>query len=201
MLNTNTMTANTILISDSSESNDILENVLLENEYKLIYNGTSLKHLLMQETLNEPELIIINVDRPEHGMIDQLKVINQQYPLPIVIFTKDDRDEAIGHAIQAGVSAYVVDGLSESRIVPILRTAMLRFEQHQSVQQELAQLKTTLADRKVIDRAKGLIMAQRSCTEDEAYKLMRSTAMNQNIRLAALAQNIIDTAKLLEPKN
>jgi response regulator NasT len=201
MLNTNTMTANTILISDSSESNDILENVLLENEYKLIYNGTSLKHLLMQETLNEPELIIINVDRPEHGMIDQLKVINQQYPLPIVIFTKDDRDEAIGHAIQAGVSAYVVDGLSESRIVPILRTAMLRFEQHQSVQQELAELKTTLADRKVIDRAKGLIMAQRSCTEDEAYKLMRSTAMNQNIRLAALAQNIIDTAKLLEPKN
>lgn len=195
------MTANTILISDSSETNDVLENVLLAHEYKLIYNGTSLKHLLLQETLNEPELIVINVDRPEQGMIDQLKVINQQYPLPIVIFTKDDRDEAIGHAIQAGVSAYVVDGLSEARVVPILRTAMMRFEQQQNVQKELSELRTTLAERKIIDKAKGLIMAQRNCTEDEAYKLMRSTAMNQNIRMAVLANNIIEAAKLLEPNS
>jgi len=76
----------------------------------------------------------------------------------------------------------------------------MRFKQHQSVQAELNNLRTTLADRKVIDRAKGMIMAQRSCTEDEAYKLLRTTAMNQNIRLAALAQNIIDAAQLLDPK-
>jgi response regulator NasT len=76
----------------------------------------------------------------------------------------------------------------------------MRFKQNQSVQAELNNLRTTLADRKVIDRAKGMIMAQRACTEDEAYKLLRTTAMNQNIRLAALAQNIIDAAQLLDPK-
>lgn len=194
------MSVNTILISDSSVSSELLEAVLLENDYKFIFNGTDLKHLLQQDTLSEPELIVLNMDRPEEGLIDQLRVINEQYPLPIVIFTKDDRDEMIEHAIKAGVSAYVVDGLAENRVVPIIRTAMARFEQNQSMQKELKELKTTLADRKVIDRAKGLIMKQRQCSEDEAYKLLRTTAMNQNIRLAALAQNIIDAAQLLDPK-
>jgi response regulator NasT len=159
-----------------------------------------MQDLLHVDGLTDPQLIVINIDKPDSSLIQQLRVINQQYPLPIVIFTQDSRDDAIEHAIQAGVSAYVVDGLNENRILPILRTAQMRFKQNQSVQAELNNLRTTLADRKVIDRAKGMIMAQRACTEDEAYKLLRTTAMNQNIRLAALAQNIIDAAQLLDPK-
>lgn len=195
------MTVNTILISENSNSNDLLEKTLSEHDYKLIFNGSSMQDLLHVSGLSDPQLIVINIESPDSNLIQQLRVINQQYPLPIVIFTRDSRDDAIEHAIEAGVSAYVVDGLDEKRILPILRTAQLRFKQHQSVRKELDDLRTTLAERKVIDRAKGMIMAQRQCTEDEAYKLLRSTAMNQNVRLAALAQNIIDAAQLLEPKS
>jgi response regulator NasT len=194
------MAVNTILISEKSESNELLEKALSDHDYKLIFNGSNMQDLLHVDGLTDPQLIVINIDKPDSSLIQQLRVINQQYPLPIVIFTQDSRDDAIEHAIQAGVSAYVVDGLNENRILPILRTAQMRFKQNQSVQAELNNLRTTLADRKVIDRAKGMIMAQRACTEDEAYKLLRTTAMNQNIRLAALAQNIIDAAQLLDPK-
>lgn len=194
------MAVNTILISEKSDSNELLEKTLSDHDYRLIFNGSNMQDLLHVEGLSDPQLIVINIDSPDSSLIQQLRVINQQYPLPVVIFTQDSGEDVIEHAIQAGVSAYVVDGLNEKRILPILRTAQLRFKQHQSVQQELNNLKTTLAERKIIDRAKGMVMEQRNCTENDAYKLLRTTAMNQNIRLAALAQNIIDTAKLLDPK-
>jgi len=194
------MTVNTILISEKSDSNALLEKTLSAHDYRLIFNGSKMQDLLQVDGLTEPQLIVINIDNTDTSLLQQLRIINQQYPLPIVIFTQDSRDDVIEHAIEAGVSAYVVDGLNEKRILPIIRAAQVRFKQHQSVQKELHTLKTTLAERKIIDRAKGMVMAQRQCTEDDAYKLMRTTAMNQNIRLAALAQNIIDTAELFDPK-
>jgi response regulator NasT len=191
------MNVNAIVVCDESKSYDLIEQVLMPSGYDIVFHGTSLQQLLQNAVIKDPQLIIISIMSAYDGLIEQLKIINQQYPLPIVIFTQDDSDDTIEHAINAGVSAYVVDGLLENRVLPILRTAMARFDQHQSMRQELDDLKTTLAERKVIDRAKGLLMQQRQCSEDEAYKLLRTTAMNQNIRLASLAQQIIDTASLL----
>jgi len=188
---------NTIIISEDTQSSLLLKQVLPESDYKISFEGTLLQQLLATPDLVKPELIIVVLESTDLAILGQLKIIHQQFPMPIVIFTKDDRDEAIEHAIDVGVSAYIVDGLSKNRIVPIVRTACLRFEQHQKIQQELYELKTTLADRKIIDRAKGLIMQQRGCTEDEAYKLLRTSAMKQNLRLSVLAQNIINTADLL----
>lgn len=190
------MNVNTIVVCDNSESYNLIEPVLMKSHYDIVFHAASLQQLLQNAAIKNPQLIIISITAAYEGLIEQLKIINQQYPLPIVIFTQDDSDETIEHAINAGVSAYVVDGLKQNRIMPILRTAMARFSQHQSVRQELHDLKITLTERKVIDRAKGLLMQQRQCSEDEAYKLLRATAMNQNIRLAGLAQQIIDTASL-----
>lgn len=189
------MTVNTILINEGLDSNELLEKTLLDNDYRLIFKGSKIENVLEVDIVKEPELIVINIAKANASLIQQLRIINQYYPLPIVIFTEDSRDDAIEHAIEAGVSAYVVDGLEENRILPILRTAQIRFKQNQSIKQEVNNLKSTLAERKIIDRAKGLVMAEQSCTEDEAYKLMRTTAMNQNIRLAVLAQDIIDAVQ------
>jgi len=191
---------NTIVISEQPLLTAKLGEALADTEYKIIFEGSTLQQLLSLKWSVEPELIIAIMDTSDNQVLSKFKVINEQFPMPIVIFTHDDRDDAIEQAIEAGVSAYIVDGFREDRVQPILRTALLRFKQYQSMKTQLKDLKTSLADRKVIDRAKGLIMEQRQCTEDEAYRLLRSSAMNQNMRLAQLAQNILATANLLEPK-
>lgn len=190
------MTINTVIISESSQALTLLETVLKPSDYDIVFSGSSLQQLLADAGLRQPELIIINIDKPSTSLIKQLTVINQQYPLPIVVFTKSDSEDAIEQFITAGVSAYVVDGLREDRVLAILRTAMARFQQQSSVQKELNSLKINLADRKIIERAKGIIMTQRQCSENEAYTLLRTNAMTQNVRLAALAKNIVDTVNL-----
>jgi response regulator NasT len=190
----------TILICENEEVGKTLNKVLEDTEYKIIFQGSSMQEILSLKWQVEPNLIIAVMESSDNQVLSKFQVINEQYPLPIVIFTHDDREDAIEQAIQAGVSAYIVDGFKENRVQPILRTAIARFNQMQTLQNHIKELKTTLADRKIIDRAKGLIMAQRQCTEDEAYKLLRSSAMNQNMRLAQLAQNILNTANLLEPQ-
>jgi response regulator NasT len=192
-------TINTIVISEQPDVTSKLSATLADTDYKIIFEGTTLQELLSLNWQVEPDLIIAVLKTSDTQVLSKFKVINEQFPLPIVIFTHDDRDDAIEQAIQAGVSAYIVDGFREDRVLPILRTAIARFQQYQSMQKHIKELKTSLADRKVIDKAKGLIMEQRNCTEDEAYRLLRTSAMNQNMRLAQLAQNILATASLLEP--
>jgi len=199
-MNSTTNVINTVVISEQPALTSKLAEALATTDYKIIFEGNTLQQLLSLKWSAEPELIIAIMDTSDNQVLSKFKVINEQFPLPIVIFTHDDRDDAIEQAIEAGVSAYIVDGFREDRVQPILRTALARFKQYQSMQNQLKELKTSLADRKVIDRAKGLIMEQRQCSEDEAYRLLRSSAMNQNMRLGQLAQNILATANLLEPK-
>jgi len=188
---------NTILISGNSDSSLLIRQALADSNYNIIFEGAVLQQLLASPDIVAPELIIVVLESTDLAALEQLKIIYQQFPMPIIIFTNDDRDEAIENAINVGVSAYIVDGMKKNRIAPIVRTACLRFKQHQKTQQELYELKTTLAERKIVDRAKGIVMQQRQCSEDEAYKLLRSAAMKQNLRLSVLAQNIINTADLL----
>jgi len=188
---------NTVVISDNNESTLLLSNILPSQGYRIVFEGEQVQALFSMTSLEKPDLIIVILKVTDIAIFEQLKIINEQFPMPIIIFTDDERDDAIENAIEVGVSAYIVDGFSEHRIVPILRTAGLRFSHNQKTQQALKDLKATLADRKVIDRAKGFIMQQRSCSEDEAYKLLRTSAMKQNLRLVVLAQNIINTATLL----
>ncbi len=187
----------TIIISDSVEATALMKKVLVQGDYQVIFAGESLKYLLETPGLIEPELIIVILEDTDLAMLSQLKIISEQYPLPIVIFSQDGSDDVIEDAIAAGVSAYVMDGMEEHRILPIIKTARARFKQQQTMMDQIVSLRTDLADRKIIDKAKGIIMAQRACTEDDAYKLLRTSAMNQNIRLAELAKNIISTASIM----
>jgi len=187
---------NTIIVSEVPESILLLKQVFETSDYKVIFEGKNLQ----EQTgtwLIEPDLLIVIMDNIDQAAITQLKMINQHYPLPIVVFTNVGSDEDIEHAVESGVTSYIVNGFAESRVIPILTAARARFKQQTKLLKQIGELQTTLVERKVIDRAKGLVMQQRQCTEDEAYKLLRTTAMAQNARMAVLAQNIIDTASLL----
>lgn len=190
---------NTVVICDHESVSEKLRSTLADTPYQIIFESAVLQPVLSMEWHVEPELIVAIMDRADNEVLNKFKLINERFPLPIVIFTQDDRPETIDQAIQAGISAYVVDGFREERILAVFHIAMARFRQHQSMQKHIQELKTALADRKIIDRAKGLIMAQRQCSEDEAYRLLRTSAMNQNMRLADLARHILAAASLLEP--
>lgn len=144
-----------------------------------------------------PDAIIIDTDSPTRDTLEHLCHITGSCPRPIVMFTQDAKRESIRSAVHAGVTAYVVDGLAAERIEPIIETAVARFEVFQSMQAELERTRTKLTDRKVIERAKGILMKEKKVTEDEAYRLLRKLAMDKSTTLAAISAQVIAVTDLL----
>ncbi len=144
-----------------------------------------------------PDVIIIDIDSPDRDTLENMRTISRERPRPVVMFTNDNNTETIRAAVRAGVSAYVVDGLHASRVMPVMEVAIARFEKFQSMREELRQTRTTLADRKLIDRAKGILMRQLQLDEDAAYKTMRKMAMDRNLKIADLARSLIAASELM----
>jgi len=144
-----------------------------------------------------PDVIVIDTDSPTRDAIEHLCVVSQHSPRPIVMFSSDDRSDAIREAVRAGVSAYVVDGLDPARVRPIIEVAVARFEAFQKMRGELADANEKLEERKFVERAKGLLMQSRSLTEDEAYHALRKLAMAKKQRIGEVAQQLIEAADLL----
>jgi len=147
--------------------------------------------------LHNPNVVVLDMRQFSPVVLETLKNIQLLNPVPIVIFSEDDASKSIQLAVEAGVMAYIVDSLNTSRIKPILETAIARFNHCQKIKDELLQTKTELSDRKDIDKAKGILMDRKQLSEADAYKLLRKTAMQQNIKLVEIARNINSTADLL----
>ena len=146
---------------------------------------------------HKPDVVLIATDSPSRDVLEQLAVVNAAAPRPVVMFTEDAADESIRAAIGAGVSAYIVDGLSPGRLGTILRVAIERFGAEQRLRAELEDTKLKLADRKVIERAKGILMKGRGMSEDEAFAALRQHAMARGLKLGEAARQLIDIASLL----
>lgn len=187
-----------ILICDDPRMAALIDNALHKSPYAISYQAASLAQVAAAEVLDKPVLLIIASQQLDANLLTLVSTLLKQQPLPVVIFTGEYDALLQQQAIQAGVSAFVVDGLQPHRVLPVVSMAQSRFNHQQQMQQQLQELETKLADRKVIDRAKGLLMQQRQCSEDEAYKLLRTTAMNKNMRLAMLAQQVLSAANLLK---
>ncbi|HET9653120.1 MAG TPA: ANTAR domain-containing protein, partial [Usitatibacter sp.] len=153
--------------------------------------------LLARIAEHRPDIVLIDTESPSRDVLEQLAAVSSTAPLPVVMFTDDAQHDAIRSALRAGVSAYVVDGLAPGRLDPIMRVAMERFETEQQLRAELEDTKARLAERKLIERAKGILMKQRRCTEEEAFVALRSLAMQRGIRLGEAAQQVIDVSSLL----
>ena len=145
----------------------------------------------------KPDVVIIDTDSPNRDTLENICVMSMHDPRPIVIFTHDGNKEQIKLATQAGVSAYVVGTIPSERLVPVIDAAIARFEEFKNLRDELLQAKTRLDERKVIERAKGLLMKQRGLDEDAAYEMLRSMAMKKNMKLADLSDQLLEAARLL----
>ncbi len=146
---------------------------------------------------HKPDVVLIDTDSPSRDVLEQLAAVSSAAPRPVVIFTEDSGDEAIRAALRAGVSAYIVDGIAPGRLNPIMRVAIERFDADQRLRAELDDTKRTLADRKVVERAKGILMKQRSMSEEEAFTALRKLAMERNLRLGEAARQVIDVTSML----
>ena len=144
-----------------------------------------------------PEVVLINLENPSRDVLEEYFTVSRALAKPIAMFVDQSNEEATAAAIDAGVSAYIVDGLSKSRIKPILDLAVRRFQAFSKLQRELHEAKSALADRAVIDRAKTILMARRGIDEPGAYALLRSHAMRTNRRIADVAEAIVTAENLL----
>jgi response regulator NasT len=191
------MNLRVLVVDDDTERSDLLRTALQDAGYEVVAEVDSAVDIVAQVRAVKPDVIVIDRDSPDRDTLEHVCMITRDEPRPIVMFTQDHNQALMREALQAGVSAYVVDGLAAERVQGIVNVAVARFEQWQGLREELNQAQASLAERKVIDRAKGILMKQRRCSEDEAYRLLRKTAMDRNERLVQVAHNIIAMASLL----
>jgi two-component system, response regulator / RNA-binding antiterminator len=170
---------------------------LLEAGYNLVavLPADSLLEQHVQQL--QPDMVIVDAASDARDALEHVVVATQEARRPIVLFTNDNDTTHVKDAVAAGVSAYVVAGLAPERIKPILDVAFARFEHEQSLRRELLEAKSELQERKLIDRAKGLLMQRQNLSEQAAYDKLRKTAMDKGLRISEVAQRMLDVADLL----
>ncbi len=170
---------------------------LLETGYNLIAVLPADSFLAQRITQLQPDMIIVDAESDARDALEHVVMATRDAPRPIVLFTEDNDTTHVKDAVAAGVNAYIVAGLSPDRIRPIMDVAMARFEHEQSLRQELQSARSELQDRKTLDRAKGLLMQRQGLSEQEAYEKLRKSAMDKGLKLADVAQRMLDVADLL----
>ena len=170
---------------------------LLEAGYDIIASLPADLYLPERIAQLQPDLIIIDAESDARDVLEHIVIATRDERRPIVLFTEDGATASIDAAMAAGVSAYIVAGLQAERIAPVLNVALSRFRQEEKLRAELDDTRHKLLERKVIERAKGLLMTHHGLTEDQAYQRLRSMAMNKKLKLAEIAQRIIDVEDLL----
>lgn len=144
-----------------------------------------------------PDMIIVDAESQARDTLEHVVMATRDARRPIVLFTEDEDTTHVGAAIAAGVTAYVVAGMAPERVRPVLEVALARFQHEESLRRELAQARTQLSERKVVDRAKGILMSRHGIAEEEAYTRLRKSAMDKGMKLADVAQRIVDVSDLL----
>ncbi|MEM7016557.1 MAG: ANTAR domain-containing protein, partial [Pseudomonadota bacterium] len=155
------------------------------------------KRLLRQVEDHPADVIIIDMESPDRDILEDVDTMQRLQPTPVVMFSENDDYRIIKAAVKAGVSAYVVDGLNRASVRSILEVAIARFDEYQKIRGELDDVKAQLTERKVIEKAKGFLMQQKGLDEDTAYRTLRKMAMDQNMKLADVARNLLSVAELL----
>jgi response regulator NasT len=148
------------------------------------------------ETL-QPDVIFIDLENPNRDMMEHLFQLTRTVGRPIAMFVDRSDTASIEAAVDAGVSAYIVDGLKKERVKPILDMAVSRFNAFSRLQRELADAKSALEERKIVERAKGILMKMRGLSEEQAFALLRQTAMNEKKKISDIAQSVVTAAGLL----
>jgi response regulator NasT len=186
-----------LIVDESPERAAVLREGLERAGYEVAAALAAPIELLHAVEKVRPDVIIIDTDSPSRDVLEHVVMISRDQPRPIVMFSSDDAPETIRDAMRAGVSAYIVDGLDAARVKSIVEVAVARFDEYQRLREELADANLKLEERKLVERAKGILMKARGMDEDEAFQALRRMAMDRGKRLGEIAQQLIDMADLL----
>jgi response regulator NasT len=187
-----------VIIDESPIRAAILEEGLREAGYTEVVQVNEMQSLLTRIHALDPDIIIIDLENPSRDSLEQMFQVSRAVRRPIAMFVDQSDSAMIQASVDAGVSAYIVDGLKKERIKPILDLCVSRFNAFSKLQDELDRTRNALEERKVIDRAKGILMKLKGLTEEEAYVLMRSTAMREKKKIGEIAQSILTASELLK---
>ena len=176
----------------------ILEEGLREAGYTGVVHINEMQSLLARIYALDPEIILIDLENPSRDVLEQMFQVSRAVRRPIAMFVDQSDAASIQASVDAGVSAYIVDGLKKERLKPILDLCVSRFNAFSKLQDELDRTKSALEERKAIERAKGILMKLKGLTEDEAYVLLRSTAMREKKKIGEIAQSILTASEMLK---
>lgn len=186
-----------LLVNDCGEPCGAWREALLAAGYAVLEDVAAVGGLLKAVESQAPDVIVIDVGSPSRDTLEQLTVLHRHAPRPVVMISADGDDALIRTAVGAGVNAYVVGGLAPARLASTIQVARAHFEQQSQTRRELDQAQQELADRKLIDRGKRLLMEKRGMSEGAAYSALRAQAMNRGLKLADVARQVIAMADLL----
>jgi response regulator NasT len=189
-----------VIVDDSGLRASVLEQGLREAGYDDIHSVPPRGAFVATIERMAPDVVLMDLGSPSRDTLEEMLLVSRALARPIAMFVDQSDEAMIGAAIDAGVSAYVVDGLRKDRVKPILELAVRRFTAFARMQAERDEARTALADRKTIDKAKAILMTGRGMTEPDAYTLLRTTAMNQGRRIVEVAEALITASTLLGGK-
>ena len=189
-----------LLIDDGAHRTWLIREELTRQGHEVVgvIESATLIHDCVQRL--RPDVVIIDTESPTRDTLENLATLSAHNPRPVVVFTEDGSAAPMQRALRAGVSAYVIAGLQPERLEPVLQVAIARFEQDAALRAQLDKAEQQLAGRKVVERAKGVLMAEGGLDEDEAYRRLRKLAMDRGKRLTDVAQSVIDAQDLLRPR-
>lgn len=186
-----------LLIDDGAHRADLLRDELARQGHEVV--GVIEQATLIHDCVLRlrPDVVIVDAESPTRDTLENLATLSVKMPRPVVVFAEDEDRAPMRRALQAGVSAYVVAGLQTQRLAPVLHVAIARFEQDLALREELSKAQAQLASRKLVDKAKGILMREQGLDEDQAYQRLRKLAMDRGEALAQVAQRVIDAHELL----
>jgi two-component system, response regulator / RNA-binding antiterminator len=189
---------NIVIVDESAARASILEDGLREAGFTQVTRIDETRDLLARIGAIDPDVILIDLESPSRDVLEQMFQMSRAVKRPIAMFVDQSDSASIQAAVDAGVSAYIVDGLKKERVKHILDMCISRFNAFSRLQSELETAKNAIEDRKSIDRAKGILMTATKLTEEEAYALMRRTAMNEKKKIIEIAHAVITAADMLK---
>jgi len=189
---------NIVIVDENPVRAAILEEGLREAGYINVVRIQGTAKLLARIYAIDPDVILIDLENPSRDVLEQMFQVSRVVKRPVAMFVDQADSASIQASVDAGVSAYIVDGLKKERIKSILDLCISRFNAFSRLQSELEQTKSALEERKVIERAKGILMKAKNLSEEQAYGLLRRTAMNESRKIAEVAQSVVTAAELLK---
>ncbi len=191
------MTRINVLVIEYLDSDKTLETIVRKQNIQVVaISPENLDTQFIASTL-KPDVMLINCRKVTDLMLQFVAEINELYARPIILFSDDPDTQSVNKVIKSGISAYIVSGLESNRIKSIIDIAIARFTEQQSLKNELEKTKSKLEERKLVDRAKGILIKTRNFSEDEAYHTLRKLAMDRNIAIGEMAKNVIAMSELL----